>query len=301
MKVSRKLSRWRTPLFVGGAVVLGLMVVVLVLSRLGSSRLPEHALANLAAAKNLHTEAELTLHLPRLLRGAERPFTEVLARVSGDVHYTESGTPELAGVLYTEAKGRGNVFFADGDIRILEDEVRFRLDNLPVFLNRSGSLINRWTRVAVPLLETNNQAEISQALSQIFASLDRVGTEKIEGERLVHFSGQLSAEQEEALVELLRRGASGSPGWNVLSRLLRANNLDSFEVWIEPSDEEIRRVRLHFVRPLADGTGFDFALLTLTFSDYGKAVAVDRPEAPLVVQPRVFSKLFGGGSVEQIQ
>jgi hypothetical protein len=292
----------RRPLIIGVAAAVGLIAVIFGFSRLIAGGAPERAFRNLMAADRFHTEAELLLHLPAQLRGEERTFTEIRGTVAGDVQRAESGTPELAGTLYAEAKGRGTVFFADGDIRVLEDEVLFRLDDLPVFLNRSGSLVKRWTRVEAPLLNGNETSgDIRQALASAFGSLDRAGRETIDGERLVRFTGRLSGEEEDALVGLLRRGVSGSQGWNVLARLLSANNLDSFDVWIDPSDDEVRRIRLHFVRPLSDGRVFDFALLTLSFKDYGKEVSVDRPEAALVVQPRVFAKLFGEGTVENIE
>src|SRR5688572_2275261 len=133
--VSRPKSLWIT----AGVVLAVVALIALVVSRLGSERLLRRSFDNLTQAESFSTTAELTLRLPRLRRGVERPFTEIRATVAGDVRRAESGTAELTGTLYTEAKGRGNVFFADGEIRILENEVLFRLENLPVFLNRSGS------------------------------------------------------------------------------------------------------------------------------------------------------------------
>lgn len=300
MVAARKSARFKIPLIV---VVLAVVLVVIFIarSRPGTSRLAQRAWGNLAAAESFHTSAELKLHLPALLRGKERPFTEVLAQVEGDVSYTDEGTPELTGTLYTEAKGRGTIFFADGDTRILDNEVRFRLDNLPVFLHRSGSLVDRWTRVATPLLTTNNPDEVAQALEIIFESLTQSANEDIDGERLVRFTGAFSAEEEGVLVSLFDENMSGNSGLNVLSRLLAANNVESFDVWVDSSPEEIRRIKINFGRPLRDETVFDFATLTLAFSDYGKDVAVDRPETKLVVESDVFAKLFGEGDIGGVE
>ena len=301
MSLSRVLGQ-RKPLLIavaGGAVVV--LIAGVLMSRIGSERLLRRSFENLAEAESFSTNAELTLRLPRLRRGAERPFTEIRTTVSGDVRRAESGTAELTGTLYAEAKGRGNIFFADGDVMISEDEVLFRLDNLPVFLNRSGSLVKRWTRVGAPVLKTSNMSDIQAALEPAVASLARAGTEKIDGERLVRFAGTPAPEVEDALMALVDKGSSGSEAWHVLARLLRANNIDSLEVWVDSSSDEVRRIRAHFVRPLADGRTFDFAYLTLSFRDFGRDVSIDRPEAKLEVQPRAFAKIFGQGEVTELE
>jgi hypothetical protein len=292
----------RKHLVIAAAAVLAVVVIaVMVWSRLGSERLLRGAFENLAEAESFSTEAELTLRLPRLRRGVERPFTDIRAQVAGDVRRAESGTAELTGRLYAEAKGRGNVFFADGDVRILENEVLFNLDNLPVFLNRSGSLVKRWTRVEVPLLKTNNMSDIRGALTPALTSLKRTGTEKIDGERLVRFAGTPSPEAEDRLMALADVSSSGSQAWHVLARLLSANTIESLEVWVDSSSDEVRRIRAHFVRPLRDGRTFDFAYVTLSFKDYGREVAIDRPDTKLQVRPSSFARLLGQGDVEEIK
>ncbi len=286
---------WLTVAAVAVVLVFGYFIV----QRWQQRAMAARAFASLAAADSVRVQTEILLHLPPFWRGAERPFTEVVTRLSGDVLYTESGTPEMAGTLYAEAKGRGTIFFADGDMRLLEDEVRFRLDNIPIFLHRSGALVNRWTRVPVSLLATRNPDEVRQALDQVFSGLARQGKEVVAGERLVRYAGSMTEDVEGALQSVLREEASGSPASRVLARLLAANNVASLDVWVDPKSEELRRVRVNFVRPLKDGSVFDFATVTLAFSDFGRAVTVDRPETRLVVQPDVFANLFGAGKVEE--
>lgn len=298
MGVQRRRDRrrlWLALSAVAAVAVLGFWGV----QRWRQRDLPERALIALAAADSVRVQAELTLHLPPRLRGAERPFTEVVTRVAGDVRYTEAGVPELAGTLYAEARGRGTIFFADGDVRVLADDVRFRLDNIPIFLHRSGALVNRWTRVPMPLLATRNPADVRQVLEHVFSKLVRGGSETIEGERLVRFSGSLSEETEAVLQEVLHREISGNLGWHMLARLIAVNNVSLFEAWIDPDREELRRVAVDFARPLRDGSTFDFARLVLTFRDAGAALTVDQPETLLVVQPEVFATLFGTGEVRQ--
>lgn len=285
-------------------IIAAVLVAVLgyfVLQRLQQRGLIARSFASLAAASSMKTKAQIEIHLPPRLRGAERPFTEVRARLAGEVQYAESGTPELAGALYAEARGRGTIFFADGDVRVLEDDVRFRLDNIPVFLHRSGALVNRWTRVPAALLATRNPSEVRAGLRSAFSGLRRSGRDKVEGESLVRFSGQLSEDEEAALQGVMAADVSGNAGWNVFARLLGATNVASFDVWVEPKREEVRRVRVNFVRPLKDGGVFDFATVTLSFSDYGKAVSIDEPETRLMVEPRVFASLFGKGEVEETE
>jgi hypothetical protein len=238
------------------------------------------------------------MNFPERLRGQERPFTKATVRVEGDVKQSEDRTPELAGTLFLEARGRGNVFFADGQLRVLRERVLFNLDNLPVFLNPSGSLVKKWTKVESSLLTTRNADQVQEVVAGVLAKAVPAGSESVQGEQLARFRISLTEEEEAALAELMQRSASGNAGLHVLARLLSANRVESLTLWTRGS--ELRQVQAHFVRPVTEGQEFDFALLTLRFTDYGKKVAFDIPETTLRVRPDVFARIFGGGQVEQV-
>lgn len=259
------------------------------------------ALDNLTTTPRLHTEAQLQLNLPPRLRGRERPFTAVDIQIRGDVKRHDDGTPELTGTFYADARGRGNIFFADGEIRLLHDAVAFRLVNLPVLLNPSGNLVKKWTYVDVPTLTTANAADIKKTVAGVIAQFNYQGRETINNESLRHFSWQADPEQEQQLADLFRQSASGNRSLHVITRLLDAHNVKTLEVWVDQSSRELRRLRATFVRPLKDGQEFPFATLTLNFTDYGKSVNIDTPARQLNVSPSVFSRLFGTGEVAKIQ
>lgn len=289
-------------------IVIGAIVLLIVagfglyrLSAGASQRELRASAANLLSAESLHTKTEFIINLPKRSGNLDRPFTLITTKFEGDVKQADDSTPEFTGTLLVEARGRGNVFFADGDMRILRDEVLFNLENLPVFLNPTGSLVKKWTRVEASLLKTNNGEAFKQALAQALAGLTPVGEENVNGESLTRFSGSLTAEQEEQLFEMLQLQASGNPTLHQVARLLQANNVKSLEVWVDGGQEEIRRLSAHFVRPLSEGREFDFATLTLEFSDYGKEVSIDRPETKLRVRPDVFARIFGTGQAEEIK
>lgn len=278
-------------------------VLVLVLFGMwwrGSRAVPIKALTAATQAQTFHVSSELTLHLPERLRGRPRPFTQVVSRVEGDVQRGEGGTPELAGTLRMEATGKGTVLFADGEARILHEAVAFKLHDLPVLLNPSGSLIDKWTYVERPLLALREPAAVRAALQSVFSKLTDQGRERIAGESLRRFEGTLTEEEEQQLAGVLGREQSGNLGLDVIARLLEAHKLKRVSVWVAGGNE-LRRIELNFVRPLQRGGEFDFATLTLTFTDYGKKVAIDRPAKQSTVQPAVFAKLFGTGDVEEVQ
>lgn len=285
--------------FVWGGVALVIILVLVGLLRLGKRGVAAKAFENLANADSFHTQTELLINLPERFRGQERPFTKTIARVDGDVKKTEDKTPEFSGSLYLEARGRGNIFFADGQTRIMRDRVVFNLDNVPVFLNPSGSLVKKWTKVETSLLQAKNGGEVRDALNNILKKATPAGKETVpfdgaqgKGEQLARFSITLAAEEEKILAGIFRQSASGSPALNTLARLLDANVVKEFVIWVD--GKEIRQIRVHFVRPLSGGREFDFATLTLQFTDYNKDVAIDAPETKRSVKPEAFAKIFGG-------
>ncbi len=295
MTMSNK-QRW---LLVGG---LGLALVLVLFGLFGrlNRGLPLKALALVTTAQTLHVNSELTLRLPERLRGKPRPFTQVISRVEGDIVRGEGGVPELTGKLRVEATGKGTLFFADGQLRILREAVAFNLHDLPVLLNPSGSLVDKWTYVNSALLTTKDPGAAGAALQQVFSKLSYMGRERIAGESLRRFDGALTDEEEYQLATVLARGQSGNLGLDVVARLLEAHRLKRFSVWVG-SGKELRRVELNFVRPLQRGGEFDFATLTMTFTEYGKPVTIDRPAKQLTVSPEVFARLFGAGEVERVQ
>src|SRR5688572_20275348 len=78
----------------------------------------EAAVEALQTTPTFHVKDELLVQLPPRLRNQQRPFTNITARVEGDVQRLSTGTPELTGQLFLGATGPGAEFFADGDLRI---------------------------------------------------------------------------------------------------------------------------------------------------------------------------------------
>lgn len=292
------MNKRKTILVAGGLGLLAILVIALTGG--GSQKSLRRAADSLLAAESLHAKTELKINLPPRLGKVDRPFTLISVLVEGDVQQADDATPELTGNLLLEARGRGNVFFADGETRILKDEVLFNLENLPVLLNPSGSLVKKWTRVETSLLKISNGEEVRQALTEVLANLANAGTEKVAGEKLTRFTGGLTAEQEERLFETLRQRSSGSPALHQIARLLSTNNVKSLDVWVVRGKKEIRRIAVQFVRPLSDGREIDLALLTFDFTDYGKEIAIDRPATALNARPEVFARVFGSGDLEEI-
>lgn len=121
----------------------------------------------------------------------------------------------------------------------------------------------------------------------------------VDGERLDKYSVSLSDEEQQQLAGILTLENSGNRGLNTIARLLKANKLESLNIFLN-KNQELSRIEAHFIRPLSNGDTFDFATLTLTFSDYGKDVAIDLPQKQVTVKPEVFSKLFGTGDVAPV-
>lgn len=278
-------------------VVVIIVAAVMIFRRSGRSDLVK-AVQELAQAQTLHARSELKIQQPLLLRDKERPFTTMNIKVEGDVAKNEE-IPELTGTLYMEARGRGNVFFADGDVRLLKDAVAFRLENLPVLLNPSGSLVKKWTYVSVPAFVDNKPTDIEAITQNIVQKLSYAGKDDIEGKSTMHFTGTVTAEEEQILHDLLEQKKSGSRALHIIARLLNGADVQSIDIWVDKGSHEIPRLTVKFVKLGADNQVADFATLELAFTDYGKNVTIDRPNTEVTVKPEVFSKLFGTGQIVQ--
>lgn len=297
----KRLSQRATVVVGAGVLLIAIgLGVALVVARRGSA---EAALGRLLSADTFHAKSELAINLPPRFRGVDRPFTRVTIALDGDVARHADRTPEFSGQLAMEARGRGNVFFADGQIRILRDTVLFSLDNLPVFLNPSGSLVKKWTKVETSLLRTHTPETVREAARSLAARMEHVGRDRIEGERVQRYRLTLTEEEERAVADILRRTSSGNAGLDTIARLLDAHVMKEFTVWVSGND--VRRIQAHFVRPFDDAQGepqeFDFATLTLTFTEYGKTVTIDVPEHQLTARPDVFARMFGTGQAEEVK
>lgn len=279
------------------AVAAGVFVIVAILS---APHRHQAALAkafqNVATANTFHAKANLELNLPVELRTKERPIVGVTARVEGDVDFSKD-RPQLTGTVYAEARGRGMILFADGPLRIFPDHVAFNLTDLPALLNPKGTLIEKWTVVDTPLMKTNNPAEVKPELAAIFSHMKYVGKERLPGQvktSAKHYQGSFTAQQEDTLAEALRQGKTGNRALHVITRLLRAFDVRSFDVWV--AEDHVRRIAATFAN---QEDAQPRATLTLEFSDFGKRVVMEEPPRELTVQPAAFVGIFGKGELEE--
>jgi hypothetical protein len=282
-------------------VVIAFFLVRVMNAEDSKQRILMKAFANLSEAETLHTKANLELTLPVQMGIQERPILEVGVEVEGDVRYQDA-TPEMAGTLFMEARGRGMRLFTDGDVYILSDSVAFYLDNLPSLLNPTGSLIERWTYVDVPLLTTRNPDDVQQAFITLFEGMTYVGEDIAPDDPTerssLYFTKQPTGEEQELLIETLRQSVSGNRGLHVIVRLLRGFDVSSVNVWVDRKGPEIRTVQAIFMHPEDEEQR---AMLQMTFTEYGKDVVIDPPERELSVRPDVFVGLFGAGEIEEIE
>ncbi len=284
-------------LLVAAALVL-LVIIMLVFGWGGSKqRALSKAVAKLADAETMHAAAELSLSLPANLQNRERPIGAVTIKVNGDVAY-QGTTPVLSGKVLTEARGRGMVLYADGDIRLLPDQVAFRLDNLPTLLNPSGNLMEKWTYVPTSTLQTANAANVKTAVANMFQGMAYIGKNEVPGQGVkgYHFRRSVTPQQEDILMNVFAQKVSGNQGLNVLTRLMRAFDVSSFDVWVDPDSEELRLVQLKF-RHRTDPAAENRAVLQLALKDYGKRVQIDVPTKELEVRPEIFGRIFGAGKI----
>lgn len=286
-----------------GAVVLVLLAVVAWAqsnqAKKGTTVMAKAA-EQLQQAEGWHSNASLVINLPERMRNTRRPLTKVVINLDGDVGRGEQALM-AAGDMRVEAKGPGNIFFTEGELRVLEDKTAFKLSEFPVLLNPSGSLSSKWTYVQARLLGIRQDSQALSALRSIGENLTYQGTERIESEQTWHLAGTLSEEASRQVQEAWKVSNSDNKGLDVVARLLAANKVKQMDVWIAKSSDQLRRVRVNFVRPLSNGGEFDFATLEVTLTDYGRAVVVDRPKEELKVDSGVFAKLFGTGEIEEIK
>ncbi len=258
------------------------------------------ALDKLTITESLHAKADFTMHLPKRLRNIQRPFREVHVTIEGDVKKDETNFPQITGKLNGDLTGPGNTFFFNGDVRIFNDAVAFHLVDFPALLNPRGTLSNRWTYVPTSLLSTKNGSDVTRELKDLASNLKYKGTKKISGISAYHYTGSFSAEQEQTLSTILGRAISGNLALDVIARLLAANNVKSFDLYVNTKTNEITRLAINFVRPLTNGSEVSVVDLNLSFTDYGKKVSIDRPEEQAKARPEIFAKLFGTSNVGSV-
>ncbi len=276
--------------------VTGLLVILLVIafSGNGKQRVLGKSLVNFIEAESYHTHAKLDLDLPaRVGQNAQQPLLNMTMEIEGDVLEGDDSQPVFTGTLRNEARGRGMVLFADGELTLLPDAAVFRLDNLPVLLNPKGNLTDKWTYVEVPTLKTNNVEQVTEVLKALIAKAEYVNKD----EGLYHYQIALTGEDEDVLTDVFRQGNSGNRSLNIFARLLRAYEVGSLEVWVDPSGDKLMKIATAFVKPQEGGSFEEKATLTLDFSDYGKKVVVEEPPKELTVQPEVFGRMFGSGDI----
>lgn len=271
-------------------LLIGVVVVVVIflgLQMIGSSgSVARKSLQNLARADSFHTKADLTLNMPVNVEGGQRPIVEMDISVEGDVGYQEN-IPVLDGDMRMEARGRGMILFADGDVVVTPETVAFYLNDLPALLNPKGNLVEKWTHVEAPLLTTNNPEEITEIWEYIFRDL-----KKGEGGTLTR---SFTPEEEEQMIAQFQKSQSGNEALHVLARLLDAFDITDFTVDVN-GDKELEEITVVFANE--DGQG---ANLALSFTDYNTPVTVELPKKELTVRSEVFRKIFGSGTIRGIQ
>lgn len=281
-----------------GSVVIVMLLLMPYLSRVSARRLLASSFSRFMQAKSFHTATSLSLELPVRLQNRERPILSVRVAVDGDVAYNGS-TPMFSGSLKTEARGRGMILFSDGELRLLPDVSIFRLAELPAILNPKGNLVEKWTYVQASTLTTNNTDQVQTALRNLVSGMTYEGNEDVDGIRSAYFLRNLTAEQEGVLERIFQHTSSGNHGLHVVARLLHAFDVRALEVWVDRGNKSVRRIQATFARP-SDAAGEHRAILVMSFSDYDKALTIDKPPQELSVNPSVFAKLFGQGNLNPI-
>lgn len=287
----------RGPLLIGALAVL-ILIVIIWQAATGKQRALAASLENFVKTQTYHVDAQLVMDLPTQ-QNRQQPLVSVTFDVNGDVQEQENGQPVFAGTMRSEARGRGMVLFADGQIDLLPNAVAFRLDNLPTLLNPKGNLVEKWTYVDVPPLQTNNADAVRNAFEGLVKHADYVGRGNGDQAKLNQYRVPVSSEDESNLIEVFRQAHSGNRALHVVTRLLRAYDVGSLNVWIDSDKKQLRRVEAVF-GVIQDNSFDDRATLTLSFSDYGKKVIIETPPKELTVRPDVFSRIFGTGEIEQI-
>lgn len=290
----------RSALIGVGGIVLVIAVILLVRGN-NKQRVLASSLEHLRDASSYHTSAKLDIRLPNLIgSNRQRPIVDVSFAVDGDIQVQENGQPVFFGKMRNDARGRGMTLFADGELALLPDKVAFRLENLPALLNPKGNLVEKWTYVDVPALETKNTADVRSVLEGLVQKAEFVGNEQIEDAKMYHYRVTLTPDEESVLIEAFRQTNSGNRSLHIVTRLLRAFEAKSIDMWVDPGSKELRKLAAIFAQPLEGGSTEDRAQLSLEFSDYGKEVAIQEPPRELSVRPEVFGRMFGTGDIAGI-
>lgn len=259
------------------------------------------AVANLQRAASFHTLIQLQIYLSETLNGRPRPFTLARIKIDGDAQRSSDTAYEFGGTLYADIRGRGNIFFTDGELRLFPDTTAFRLANLPALIPNSQNLTQRWTYVDTPLLVTRNGHELRQALASLVNRFSFVGKETANHQPLYHFRAVLSPDEEKEFARLLQNTASSNQAFHVIARLLTAGDAQAWDVWVNAKTNQLDHWQVEFTRPGANDEPVTLALLKVSFADVGKGVTIERPVRQSHVSPGIFGRLFGSGEIAGLQ
>jgi hypothetical protein len=253
------------------------------------------ALTNLFKAHTYHLATNLTLNLSSAVNNKLRPFPHIVITTNGDV--SQGSLTVFIGTLNISAQGQGNTLSSHGELRALPKATAFKLAEIPLLLNPSGNLVNKWTYVPTPLLNVTDSQNIMSSFTNIVQRLSYGGTDKIDGQEAVRFSGSVTPDQQKTLAAVLSSSASGSPVLDQLSRILSVSTIKNLSVWTDSRASKVQKIEVDFTKSGGNSTSNDFATLTLAFSDYGKAVKADNAPVQLTVKPEAFAQFFGGSQI----
>ena len=258
------------------------------------------AITKLSEAETLRFDGNLTLSLPARPDGTSRPFNVVEARMRGDARQVNDKRDyEMQGRIYLEAKGRGNSIFSDGQIILLDDKTLFNLEELPALLNPGMSLTGKWVKVPGAMAHTNNPMQVFNGLMDASSSWEYQKEETWKGRRVLVYQGALPSQVEKDLAAMWQQSASGNRGLGVLARLMNTSDVKIVEIRVDTKSQELVEIKAIFDRETTNGSREEAAVVSLGFSDYGKAVDIAEPEASVELDPQLFKSLFGAGELPQ--
>lgn len=281
-----------------GALVVLILIVIIWQAMTGKQRTLAASLENWIEAERYHVNARLDMDLP-MRQNRQQPLVNVTFETDGDVQEVDNH-PVFDGRLNIEARGRGMVLFADGDLQLMPDAVAFRLENLPTLLNPNGNLVEKWTYVEVPVLQTMNPDNVRSVFEGLFKRAEYIekGSGDLQG--LNRYRIPVSSEEDEGvLIEVFRQAHSGNRALHVIARLLRAYDVGTLDLWVDPGKRDLRRIAVTLGVD-SDGVLDERATLNLAFSDYDKQVTIEEPPRELTVRPDVFGRIFGSGEIVEI-
>jgi len=263
---SQKHARWGIP-----AILIVALIGILAFA-FRPARVAEQALTKFAAADTADFVAELQLgnnEATQQLLGEEGVVEIVL---DGVLERSEETRDSLASNLAITIRTESVQVQVKGELRLIDDKLYLYIEKSPQVFPVLAELKGEW--IAFNRGGQSEPQEEAEAV-ELFSTVRRTGTEKIDGTTTVHYTAQATSEavisMMDTIADLLGTQLTETQIDDIRASVSQVEEVP-VELWVERFSRNLKRLRTTLTIP--GGNTVDF---TLTVNDQNQPVTIETP------------------------